>query len=340
MSSSGKTTGGPTAFHPERELDYYEVDLRDYLRVLWQGKWIVLAVFLVAVGVAAIVSFRSPDVYRATVKLMVLRPSGLPFSYSPPPAAAIAAWVGDPGVLRKVGTKTGFSSGWLGKHLKTTVKGTFIDLSVEGPVVPNRLQGVLDVLLSALEERGKEHLVAAAQGALASLAAKREELSHKLSLLDEELSRAKKAAQGQREELLREIGLKIASVRADLSLGQSTTPRGYNFQKELDTLYARLQAVELFLDSLERLGPAALPGVGGSYIAAKVELSALAAEETNLQGIISRPPSPLDVAQGVRAFRVGPNRPMNVAVAGVLGLFVGILLAFFVYYLKGETEGD
>ena len=34
---------------------------------------------------------------------------------------------------------------------------------------------------------------------------------------------------------------------------------------------------------------------------------------------------------------VGPPRKLNVAIAGVLGLFVGILLAFFVHYLQSES---
>ena len=34
----------------EKGMEEYEVDLRDYLRVLWRRKWIVLATFLVAVG--------------------------------------------------------------------------------------------------------------------------------------------------------------------------------------------------------------------------------------------------------------------------------------------------
>ncbi|MFQ6033550.1 MAG: hypothetical protein ACE5KR_01680 [Candidatus Bipolaricaulia bacterium] len=38
------------------------------------------------------------------------------------------------------------------------------------------------------------------------------------------------------------------------------------------------------------------------------------------------------------AIPIGPNRKMNVAVAGVLGLFVGILLAFFVHYMEGGGE--
>jgi uncharacterized membrane protein YheB (UPF0754 family) len=35
---------------------------------------------------------------------------------------------------------------------------------------------------------------------------------------------------------------------------------------------------------------------------------------------------------------IGPNRKMSVAVAGVLGLFVGVLLAFFIHYVKGARK--
>ena len=36
------------------------------------------------------------------------------------------------------------------------------------------------------------------------------------------------------------------------------------------------------------------------------------------------------------SYPVGPPRQLNLAVAGVLGLFVGVLLAFFVNYLQSE----
>ena len=35
---------------------------------------------------------------------------------------------------------------------------------------------------------------------------------------------------------------------------------------------------------------------------------------------------------------IGPNKKMNVAVAGVLGLFVGVLLAFFAHYLESSSD--
>jgi len=38
--------------------------------------------------------------------------------------------------------------------------------------------------------------------------------------------------------------------------------------------------------------------------------------------------------------KIGPNREMSLAVAGVLGLFCGVLLAFFIHYLMGVQEKE
>jgi len=38
--------------------------------------------------------------------------------------------------------------------------------------------------------------------------------------------------------------------------------------------------------------------------------------------------------------KTGPNRKMSLAIAGVLGLFLGVLLAFFIHYLIGVKEKE
>jgi uncharacterized protein involved in exopolysaccharide biosynthesis len=53
-------------------MEEYEVDLGDYLRVLWWGKWIILVVFLVAVGISLFYSFRvASPVYQTETTLMI-----------------------------------------------------------------------------------------------------------------------------------------------------------------------------------------------------------------------------------------------------------------------------
>lgn len=47
-------------------MDEHEVELIDYLRVLWWGKWVVVACFALAVGVAAAVIWTNPPSYSVT----------------------------------------------------------------------------------------------------------------------------------------------------------------------------------------------------------------------------------------------------------------------------------
>ncbi len=49
----------------------YEVDLRDYINVIWEQKWLILAVFVVAVGLATGYSVTRPPIYRTQATLLI-----------------------------------------------------------------------------------------------------------------------------------------------------------------------------------------------------------------------------------------------------------------------------
>jgi polysaccharide biosynthesis transport protein len=55
-------------------MEEYEVDLRDYLHVLWREKWIVVATFLVAVVTALVISYSLPKQYQTETSLLILPP--------------------------------------------------------------------------------------------------------------------------------------------------------------------------------------------------------------------------------------------------------------------------
>ncbi len=55
-------------------MDEYEVNLADYLVVLWRQKWVVLLVFVVAVGAAFGLSLLQEDSYRVDTALLILPP--------------------------------------------------------------------------------------------------------------------------------------------------------------------------------------------------------------------------------------------------------------------------
>ena len=45
---------------------FREAHLRDYWKVIWLGRWTVLAVFFVVVGLTAVWTFLQTPIYRAT----------------------------------------------------------------------------------------------------------------------------------------------------------------------------------------------------------------------------------------------------------------------------------
>jgi len=52
-------------------MDEYEVDLIDYLRVMWKGKWIILACLVVALAVSAAMMWTRPNEYEGAITYRV-----------------------------------------------------------------------------------------------------------------------------------------------------------------------------------------------------------------------------------------------------------------------------
>jgi len=321
-------------------MEEYEVDLRDYLRVLWRGKWIVLASLVIAVGVAAVVTFRAPDVYRAEAMLTLEIPQGMPTTYSLPSLDLLLEQVKDPSFLNRAVAEAGtdaLSGAWLAGHLQVKKQGKFLELVLEASLSPDILRSLLAGVVAALDEEMKAGVDQAVGERFSSLSAQREELERRHAQWEQELGDARARAEAQRSALLEAI----AEIERDpelfsLSLGDTMTVRGYLVQKKLDLLYTRLQTVELALDEMDRLGVRILTGVVAKLNSLEEKLVSLEVEETALQELLSDPPSPLLVIRGPSASPapVAPNRKMNLAVAGVLGLFCGMLLAFFWHWLK------
>ncbi len=339
--------GGTSPDHPRREeLDYYEIDLRDYLRVLWRGKWIVLTCFAIALGVSAFISFKAPNMYRAETKLMPLEiqipalpnfiksstteniSQGKPFWI--PSATLIADWAHDPRLVSQaLEGDSGVSSGWVLQRLKAEVKGETVKLSLEGEKPPQVLERALRRIVEALAQRARERVREAIEAALQELEIEKAGLlgtkSSLNSILEETRSRTESQLQAIRQKL---------NVLLERGTTEST------LQAEVETVYRRLMEAELFLDELNREGILVFPELASSYSSLTRELERIEAEKKALLDLRKSPPAPLEVIKEVHAssIPVGPNRKMNIAVAGVLGLFMGVLLAFLWNYLKGPEE--
>jgi uncharacterized protein involved in exopolysaccharide biosynthesis len=283
-------------------MEEYEVDLRDYFRVIWRKKWIILGVFLAAVVAALLLSLGMPNQYRAEAFYQLNQaPQATGIKLNSPSIQAAVAMLSSRELLQQAAREAEVGDGAvITDGLKvTSQKGDLLQLELKGTLSPDALQRVLTKLIELFSAKVRAQLQGEIEEELSQIARRTE-------LLEEEGASLK----DQIDKLLGEEG------NAQLKVGEfDTTLEGFALRQELSSLYARLSPIQRELDNL-RLS--------------QEELSNLA--NLNWEPLLTISPPYASTAP------VGPNRKMNVAVAGVLGLFVGILLAFFVHYMEGGKE--
>jgi len=338
-------------------VEEYEVDLRDYLRVIWEGKWVIAGVFVVAVVLAALVSFRLPDEYEART-LLKLRPlptvDGLALKL--PSLQSVAAIVQSDELLFQVAQE--FQARypefqketpmqvhqWLKRNLKASViKDTdLLEVRLPGDLEPEKLREALSVIISLAESKLRSDLQANIDLELARLSttkkAVQEQLDAMNAQLQSEIARRKEILEAQRAELL----ARMDEIRKNpqflrLAAGeQNATLQGIMLKREFEALNERVKNLESELQQLDSRGRELFPEFHS-------RLTNLENERTNLellagkaQQVLAKTPETIDVVSAPFAPEqpVGPRRTMNILIAGVLGLFGGTLLAFFVNYLR------
>jgi len=131
-------------------MDEHEVELADYIRILWWGRWIVLACFVLAVGIAAAVIWTKPASYsvtgsyevRETLSLYVSCQETVSLDAPPLYAAILAKYAVEtlpdlnaPGLQRSMSQKD----------------PKLIDVSISGTASPKAVESALVSSIAALE---------------------------------------------------------------------------------------------------------------------------------------------------------------------------------------------
>jgi succinoglycan biosynthesis transport protein ExoP len=345
-------------------VEEYEIDLRDYLRVIWERKWLIIGVFVVAVVLAALVSFRLPDEYEARA-LLKLRP--LPMvnvNIKLPSLQSVAAIVQSDELLLQAAeelqarypefhkeTPTQVHQ-WLKGNLKASViKDTdLLEVRLSGDLEPEKLREALSVIISLAESKLRSDLQANIDLELARLSttekAVQEQLDAVNAQLQSEIARRKEILEAQRAELL----ARMDEIRKNpqflrLAAGeQNATLRGIMLKREFEVLNARAQSLESELQKLDSRGRELFPEFHSRLTNLENERTDLKLLADKVQQVFAKTPETIDVVSAPFAPEqpVWPRRTLNVLIAGVLGLFGGTLLAFFVNYLRQpqpETSG-
>ena len=417
-------------------MEEHEVDLRDYVRVLWKEKWIVIVTFLVAVGTALGISYSLPKHYRTETALLILPPlarevggevAGTVYSPETYKSLALAS-----DLLQEVAAKV-YPKGErpsvleLQDRIKVEIEQTtakefpgrfplYLRVSFTG-TDPEKLQQLAQAWTEGFTARNAQLFMSRAAQSYEYIKENFDEVEEELLAKEEEKRRYQqenplevlqaevavlqtnyKTYLDQLEEKRRELASKeatLAALKEALAqepeylalertvsnealwnfLAQRATPEELSSlpsltleDQQLNSVYLNLRsqfastqvAVKTLQEEIAYLESALsttlaelkekqarLVEVQAELERLDREISVLKSSYTSLAGKLQEARiAKAETAEPIRVVEapvvperpVGPNKKMNVAVAGVLGLFVGVLLAFFAHYLGSEGE--
>jgi len=256
-------------------MDEHEVELIEYLRVMWWGKWIIIGCFVIAVGLSALFLGLQPTTYSGSMGILLREyvTSALPGDREAMTDMASAVQSAVQSSLAS--TKNAVPS------IGASLANDHITLSYSGTTSINAVREALTQAEVALEQQLPLALT--------------EEFAH----LATETQLQKRSLAAQLEILRQRLREEQATAEAPVSEALAN---------RLAELEIQLAEQQVRLDTLETAKPGDLIGlspIGGPTIAASVT-----------------------------------NRKTSLAVAGFLGLFLGVLLAFFVHYLVTVRERE
>jgi uncharacterized protein involved in exopolysaccharide biosynthesis len=139
----------------------YELELMDYLRVFWWGKWIVVACFVLAVGIAAAVIWTKPPSYSVTGSyevretLSLYAPSLETPSLYVPPQETLSVYVPPKyvAILTKYAVQALPDLNTAGLQRSVSQRDpNLIDVSISGTASPKAVETTLASSIAGLEE--------------------------------------------------------------------------------------------------------------------------------------------------------------------------------------------
>lgn len=414
-------------------MEEYEVDLRDYIRVIWRGKWIILIVFAMAVGTAFGLSLRLPRQYATQTMLLITpRVAEVIVEGQPPIVGTLS-----PEIYRHLATASDLLSEIiaaldlrnnpesLGAMMTPRVETGDAQAGFRSPLLTMTVRGSEPQELRAIANKWAELFIERNSRLLATATAQSYDFISQMfaetdrRLREKERERKEHQQQNPVETLQSEIAvltsgyesfltelhskrLALVTTSAELQkieqalideprflelqrsisnealwnlLGTGISPRELHalpdltvtdqqlnsiylslrgqwnrtriaagslqsavvylegktteFREQLDERTGKLAAVQLTLAQIDR----DIRTLESTFttLAGRLQETRIAAEEeaTSIRIVESA------IAPEVP---IGPNKMMNITVAGVLGLFAGVLIAFFKHYMSGKTE--
>ena len=273
------------------QTEYDEIDLMDYVKVLLKRKWLILAIFLGAAMVVGVFSFLMPKVYKIDTALEIGQVAGVPIE---DPGQVVEKIKGDVyGIFAR--EKLGIPEEKYPKIKTENPKDTrLISLAIES-AEPQQAKNILEEINNLI------------------LAEQQEKIKVKKGLLENNIEVAKKDI----ERIKAKIGF-LEEERKNLEAKVEALQKILPYQQDPGTQFALFDTKEKLEQKKQE--------IENRYL----EINSLENQINSLQGQIEdiRPTQVIE-SPTVSASPIKPRPLLNIVIAAILGLFIGVFLAFF-----------
>lgn len=290
----------------EKEHLEEEIDLRDYIKVIWKNRLLIVVIFMASLIASSFYSFFLLQNEYQTEATLYIKNLPKDFSdverYNNP--MVIYSTITSGNVIARTVEQSGLSEvepftnskmpiesaeDWLKKNIKkdtTNIKNGMIGISIKGTLDPALMQKLLQTLISVFIEENKNKLILDA--------------GDDINNTDIMIS----SLEGQKQESLKALEKTLAENSSDRVI---MLERFIGLNSRLNIIESQLNQMRLSINNLEIIRSSDFKWIE-----------------------VIDPPYTPDMP-------VGPRRMLNIAIAGVLGLFIGVLAAFFKNFMEDSA---
>ena len=327
----------PATLPPERapekiQQEYEEIDLMDYVKVILKRKWLILAVFFGAAIVAGVFSFLMPKVYKIDTSLEVGQIAGEAVEVPGQVVEKIKSDVYGVFVREKLQIPEEKYPKIKIENPKDTNLITLVIESAKPPESKNILEAINNLILAEHQEKikTKKELIGqdikTTEDKIKLVESDIEKTKNKIEPINEDIKRIENKIANAEEEK-ENLEAKVDALQKVLPYQQDpgtqfalfdTKEKLANKKQEIENLYLTINSLKRSKEDLD----VQINSIKTSIESLNARINALKASLDEIK------PTQVIKSPTVSEKPVKPNKKLNIIIAGILGLFVGVFLAF------------
>ena len=327
----------PATLPPERapekiQQEYEEIDLMDYVKVILKRKWLILAVFFGAAIAAGVFSFLMPKVYKIDTSLEVGQIAGEAVEVPGQVVEKIKSDVYGIFVREKLQIPEEKYPKIKIENPKDTNLITLVIESAKPPESKNILEAINNLILAEHQEKikTKKELIGqdikTTEDKIKLAESDIEKTKNKIEPINEDIKRIENKIANAEEEK-ENLEAKVDALQKVLPYQQDpgtqfalfdTKEKLANKKQEIENLYLTINSLKRSKEDLD----VQINSIKTSIESLNAQINALKASLDEIK------PTQVIKSPTVSEKPVKPNKKLNIIIAGILGLFVGVFLAF------------